>query len=57
MPDSPHADIELLRSHSLTTLVQRELVRRILAGELNPGAKLSEAEDRWLKFQEEYGEA
>lgn len=44
MPDSPHADIELLRSHSLTTLVQRELVRRILSGELIPGAKLSEAE-------------
>src|SRR5262249_32704598 len=34
--------IELLRSHSLTTLVQRELERRILAGELGPGDKLNE---------------
>ena len=36
------AAIELLRSHSLTTLVQRELERRILAGELAPGDKLNE---------------
>ena len=44
VPSDPHhADIELLRSHSLTSLVQRELARRILAGELLPGAKLSEA--------------
>jgi phosphonate utilization transcriptional regulator len=34
--------IELLQSHSLTTLVQRELERRILAGDLAPGDKLSE---------------
>ena len=34
--------IELLQSHSLTTLVQRELERRILAGDLEPGAKLNE---------------
>jgi phosphonate utilization transcriptional regulator len=34
--------IQLLRSHSLTTLVQRELERRILAGELAPGDKLNE---------------
>jgi phosphonate utilization transcriptional regulator len=34
--------IELLQSHSLTTLVQRELERRILAGELMPGDKLNE---------------
>ena len=38
------AAIELVRSHSLTTLVQRELERQILSGELEPGAKLSEAE-------------
>jgi phosphonate utilization transcriptional regulator len=38
------AAIELLQSHSLTTLVQRELERRILAGELMPGAKLTEEE-------------
>jgi phosphonate utilization transcriptional regulator len=36
--------IELLQSHSLTTLVRRELERRILAGELAPGAKLTEEE-------------
>jgi phosphonate utilization transcriptional regulator len=36
------ATIELLQSHSLTTLVQRELERRILEGELEPGAKLNE---------------
>ena len=36
------AALELLRSHSLTTLVQRELERRILAGILAPGDKLNE---------------
>ena len=36
------AAIELLQSHSLTTLVRRELERRILSGELEPGAKLNE---------------
>ena len=42
---SPHgAAIELLRQHSLTTLVQRELERRIHGGELKPGSKLNEAE-------------
>lgn len=47
-PDTPltaHASaaaIELLQNHSLTTLVQRELERRIVAGELRPGAKLNE---------------
>jgi len=40
---SAHASaIELLQSHSLTTLVRRELERRILAGELAPGDKLNE---------------
>lgn len=38
------ATIELVRSHSLTSLVQRELERQILSGELAPGTKLSEAE-------------
>src|SRR6476659_2690546 len=43
MVTTAHASaIELLRSHSLTTLVQRELERRILAGELSPGDKLNE---------------
>jgi phosphonate utilization transcriptional regulator len=37
-------EIELLRSHSLVTLVQRELERRILAGELVSGTKLNEEE-------------
>ena len=36
--------IELLQQHSLTSLVQRELERRILGGELPPGAKLNEAD-------------
>lgn len=34
--------IDLLRSQSLATLVQRELERSILAGELAPGDKLTE---------------
>lgn len=43
MPDTAHAaTIELLQSHSLATAVRRELERRILAGELAPGAKLNE---------------
>lgn len=38
-----HSDaIELLQNESLTTLVQRELERRILAGEFLPGEKLNE---------------
>jgi phosphonate utilization transcriptional regulator len=38
-----HSDaIKLLRSESLATLVQQELERLILAGELEPGAKLRE---------------
>src|SRR5262245_43228518 len=41
---SPSAAIELLQSHSLTTLVQHELERRSLAGELAPGDKLNEAD-------------
>jgi phosphonate utilization transcriptional regulator len=36
--------IELLQSHSLTTLAQREVERMILSGELPSGAKLNEAE-------------
>lgn len=36
--------IELLQSQSLTTLVQHELERQIMAGELMPGAKLNEIE-------------
>ena len=43
MVSTAHATaIELLRSHSLTTLVLRELERRILSGELAPGDKLNE---------------
>jgi phosphonate utilization transcriptional regulator len=40
----PAAAIELVRQESLTSLVQREIERRIVAGELSPGAKLNEAE-------------
>ena len=36
--------IDVLREHSLTTLVQRELERQIISGELEAGAKLNEAE-------------
>lgn len=35
--------IELLQQHSLATLVQRELERRILSGEVSPGEKVNEA--------------
>lgn len=38
------AAIELVRQESLTSLVQREIERRIIAGELAPGAKLNEAD-------------
>ena len=41
---SASSAIELLQSHSLTTLVRRELERRILAGELSPGDKLNEVD-------------
>jgi phosphonate utilization transcriptional regulator len=36
--------LELLRRESLTSLVQREIEGRIVAGELAPGAKLNEAD-------------
>jgi phosphonate utilization transcriptional regulator len=36
--------LELIRSHSLTTVVRHELERRILAGEILPGEKLVEAD-------------
>jgi phosphonate utilization transcriptional regulator len=39
-----HATIEILRSHSLATLVQQELERAILAGDILPGDKLNESE-------------
>src|SRR5450631_951020 len=45
VPTSPHGTaIDVLRAHSLTTLVQRELERQIISGELEAGAKLNEAE-------------
>lgn len=43
MSPSAHDKIALLRTSSLTTLVQQEVERRILAGELKPGDKLIEA--------------
>jgi phosphonate utilization transcriptional regulator len=36
--------IEMLQAHSLTSLVQREVERMILAGDISSGAKLNEAE-------------
>ncbi|TDP64221.1 phosphonate utilization associated transcriptional regulator [Roseateles toxinivorans] len=39
----PHHKIALLQSSSLTTVVQQEIERTILSGELEPGAKLIEA--------------
>ena len=49
MPDDTVlSEIDLLRSHSLATLVQRELERRILSGEFEPGTKLSEGNIAFL---------
>ena len=42
-PVAPDGTIALLQSHSLPMLVQRELERRILAGEFAAGGKLNEA--------------
>ena len=38
----PHPTITLLQTSSLTSVVQSELERMILSGELAPGAKLTE---------------
>lgn len=46
MPDShviPHPTIALLRTASLSSAAQQEIERMILAGEIAPGAKLTEA--------------
>jgi phosphonate utilization transcriptional regulator len=40
----PTTAIELIQSHSLNTLVERELERRIVSGEIAPGEKLNEAD-------------
>ena len=42
-PAAAQGTIALLQSHSLTSAVQAEIERLILAGELPPGAKLTEA--------------
>ena len=44
MTRAPHPTISLLQSHSLTSVVQQEIERRILAGDLPPGAQLIEAQ-------------
>jgi phosphonate utilization transcriptional regulator len=45
MSETAHAaTIELLQSHSLATVVRREIERRILAGAILPGSKLNEAD-------------
>src|SRR5512145_3028070 len=41
----PHPTIEQLRTASLSSAAQQEIERMILAGEIGPGAKLTEA---WL---------
>jgi len=43
-PSVHGAAIEVLREHSLTTLVQHEIERKIVSGELAAGAKLNEAQ-------------
>lgn len=43
-PAAPAQALELLREHSLTTLVQGELERQIIAGEIAAGAKLNEVD-------------
>ena len=42
-PTAPHPTIRLVQSSSLATLVQREIERLILAGDLAAGSKLTEA--------------
>jgi DNA-binding GntR family transcriptional regulator len=43
-PTDASTAIEVLREHSLATLAQQELERRILSGEIPAGAKLNEVE-------------
>ncbi len=42
-PTTHGASINMLREHSLTSLVQREIERKIVSGELAGGSKLNEA--------------
>ena len=44
MPQSAPSTLEVLQSHSLATVVRQELERRILAGDIAPGDKLTEQE-------------
>jgi DNA-binding GntR family transcriptional regulator len=41
-PEPPQSDLEILRTSSLTGVLERELEHLILAGELKPGARLNE---------------
>jgi DNA-binding GntR family transcriptional regulator len=43
-PADASSAIEMLREHSLATLAQAELERRIISGEIEAGAKLNEVE-------------
>ena len=43
-PSDASMAIEMLREHSLATLAQQELERRIISGEIAAGAKLNEVE-------------
>ena len=42
-PSTSAQDIGLLQEHSLATLAQREVGRRIVSGEIGGGSKLNEA--------------
>jgi DNA-binding GntR family transcriptional regulator len=41
-PPGPPGPIDIVRTQSLTTLVQRELERAILAGDIKPGERINE---------------
>jgi DNA-binding GntR family transcriptional regulator len=43
-PTDASMAIEMLREHSLATLAQQELERRIISGEIAAGTKLNEVE-------------
>lgn len=43
-PADPSSAIEMLREHSLATLAQQELERRIISGEISAGTKLNEVD-------------
>ena len=44
LPDGTGGALRVLREHSLTTLVRREIERQIVSGEVAAGAKLNEVD-------------